>query len=123
MPACGEKQKQVEPQSAGGGDSGDEPGGDQQPDQDLGDRHPHAGECWVGGRKRRQDEPARRTVRETVQLGAYVGGRAGMEKPRIAELLDSGVDERQAEEEAEREECLGGRQSGHVDRGQNCRAG
>ena len=67
-----------------------------------------------------QDEAARGAGGEAVQLGADVGRRAGVEEARVAQLLDPGIDEGDAEEEPQGEERHRGETAGLAHRAQ-CR--
>ena len=109
MPAVREEQDQVQREPAGRGQAGEQPRGGEQPDHDLEQRHRHPGELRVRDRERPEQEATRRSVSEALELGADVRRRAGMEEAGVAQLLDTGVDERNAEEEPQQRERSPGR--------------
>ena len=99
VPAVGQEQHEVEQQSGDGRRTGEQPGGDEQPDGDLHQRDAHSGETRVGDGEGAQEKAAGSVMGEPAQLRADVGRGAGVQKARIAQLLDAAVDEGEAEEQ------------------------
>ena len=65
----------------------------------LDDRHPDSRQLGMRDREGGQDEAPGGVAGEAGQLGADVGRRPGMQEAWVAELLDPGVDEGDAEEQ------------------------
>ena len=84
MPTGGQKQEEVERQSAGRGQAGEKARRDKQTDQDLGDRDPDPRQGRMGNCKRAQDEAARRGAGKSMQLGADICRRPRMQETRDA---------------------------------------
>ena len=114
FPAGGQEQQQVQCEPSGRRVAGREAEERAQADGDLQDRDAGPRKDGMRDRERPENEPAGRAVREADQLTPDVAGGTWVQEPRIAQLLHSRVDQRHAEEEAQRQQRDAGVDAAHA---------